>query len=703
MSARQTPFNNHNHDEDALFDYGDLIAGGRMLPPSNELEATLLRVQSALGGSHPGSPAMPHSLKQSIWENIMNEATRPGTPVPTDVWGPWSRNGAPPASPAPGQSARLPTPRMVGTIAAHAVLALLIIFVGFAAWRGIGGYRPSGGDGNPPTVSAVAMQAATPESSETAEVVASPVAPEETLTGCGLSGDIPIVPQLAEGESPLGTTALYLTRNDSTSIEDRRGTLTIGCEGEKRAVLAENVTSAGPGPWPGVVQVSVLPPENDDMLDQSLSYVDIATGAKIEISGNYAYSKQGYLRHEGGNPWIIGPSSDDPATTLIADLRTMEVRPFSEVAGVRITENSTIIVSTPADDGTIAIGSLHTNDGPLPGDLLLLGDSFDDVRWISVPDTLSEITGVSLSPDGQYAAVLSMGEDGMMAMSYRYSLISTSDGAEIAVSEEIERMDDPFVAWVQDGGAIAYLAGSSLQTLAVDGSGLPETVFEAESQLTTLQSTWDSNVVVARTRSDRGADPQSGQTAQDVVYAVNVTTGDVQEFPGIDASASVGWITEAGALVMFQWTDQPFEPVTYTVFDPVTGSQIGEIVDAPSTQVPERMLPTIGAKSVSVSRDGRVEVIALGTQHIYAFTAGSDGLTMQRVESPPGLLSEVFLTASVFLSPDGSMLSLTGEEDEGRTRYLISLDDPNAEWLEIPTTVVDSDPGYVTFTEGVSD
>ena len=63
----------------------------------------------------------------------------------------------------------------------------------------------------------------------------------------------------------------------------------------------------------------------------------------------------------------------------------------------------------------------------------------------------------------------------------------------------------------------------------------------------------------------------------------------------------------------------------------------------------------------------------------------------------------MFLTASVFLSPDGSMLSLTGEEDEGRTRYLISLDDPNAEWLEIPTTVVDSDPGYVTFTEGVSD
>jgi hypothetical protein len=697
MSAIKTSSN--NPDEDALFDFGDLIAGGGTPTPRDELEETVLRVQQALGGSDLF--AMPQSVKTTVWEDIMHATKSASALAPLNPWDALPGEDSPATPSRSRYSASAPHSRAMWTIAANVTLAIIIALPGFAAWKGLGGFGPSGG-GESTAIPAVALQAATPEASQEPAVVASPDAVRETVTDCNLSGDIPIIPQLTEDQSPLTTTSLYLTRNDRTSIEDRQGTLTIGCEGEERVVLAENVTSAGPGPWPGTVSVQILPPDTDDLTQGHGAFVDIASGEMIDsINGNYSYSKQGYLRHEGGNPWIIGPSADDPATTLIADLRTMEIRPFSEAAGVRITENSTIIVSTPADDGTIAIGSLPTNDGPLPGDFLLLGDSFDNVRWISVPDTVQGISGISLSPDGEHAAVLSMGADGMTAMSYRYSLISTADGAEIAVSEEIQRTSDPFVAWVRDGSAVAYLAGSNLQKLAVDGSGVPETVFEAPAQLSTLQTTWDPNVVVARTRGDIGPDGQPVQSAQDVVYSINVETGEVHEFPGMDVSSSISWITDAGALVMFEWLDEPSETVTYTVFDPVSGEQIGDIVDAPTTQVAPRTLPTIGRRSIAVSQDGTVEVIAIGTQHLYAFITGSDGLTMQRVESPAGLLSEMFLTASVFLSPDGSMLSLSGEEDEGRTRYLISLDDPNAEWVEIPATVVDSELGYVTFVEGI--
>jgi hypothetical protein len=385
------------------------------------------------------------------------------------------------------------------------------------------------------------------------------------------------------------------------------------------------------------------------------------------------------------------------------------------VAGVSAPADAPFFVSAPADDGTLAIGFAHPNDGgaaggtlttdgDAPGDLFILGSSFDDARWITVPESLPRISAISLSPDGAHAAVVSMGEGDVVAESYRYGLIDTSDGTEVAASAEIAYEDNPFVAWIQDGGAVAYLAGSTLQTVAIHGTGEPETVFEAADQLHGLQTTWDPNVVVAATHRDHGSDAPADQTARDVVYSVNVETGEVHEFAGIDASKAVGWITDAGALVVYDWDDARPETVTYRIFDPVTGDQIGEIVDAPTVQVAPRTLPTIGPNSVTVSADGGIEVIALGTQQIYAFSAGANGMTMERVASPDGLLSEAFLTANVFLSPDGAMLSLNGEEDEGRTRYLLSLDEPEAEWLAIPNNVVgERGSGLITFVDGVGD
>lgn len=707
MSERHTP-RTHRH-EDSLFDYGDRLAAGQAPPPRDELEATAERVHRALRAPQPSDQGMSADQKAAIWEEIMRSPTIRPFQAPVAPGNGAERHRAPrPAVTSRGPAGR-PQPRPMWTRAANIALVVLVILAGIGVVRGYGGFDGLTGSDGPATMPGTAMHASTPAATVT-EPAAASVGTPAPLTTCALSGDIPIITDLAEDKAPVSGTSLYLVHYDRTSAVPR-GDLKLGCEGKESVVLAENVYSVGQGPWPGTASVWILPPGTDDLAAVRRAYVSLATGAMITFGAetNRRLVSQGPVT---GSPWVIGPSADAPATLVIADLRTMVVRPLSEVAGIPVPADATVLMSQPADDGTIAVGfarsysgdaagdTLMTNTGA-PGNLLLLGTSFDDTRWITLPDSLLRISAVTLSPDGSHAAVVSMGEGDVVAGSYRYGVIDTAGGTLIGASADIAFEVNPFVAWIRNGGAVAYLDGSKLQTLSIDGNGQPETVFEAGVQLNGLQTTWDPNVVVASTTIDRGSDASADQAAKDASFAVNVETGAVHEFAGIDASRAVSWITDAGALVMFDWDDAHPDTVTYRVFDPVTGAQIGTIADAPTVQAAPRTSPTLGPRSIAVSADGRVEVVALGTQQIYVFTAGPNGLTMRRVPSPDGLLSEMFLTANVTLSPDGTLLSLNGEEDEDRVRYLISLDDPNATWLAIPNNVVgERGRGLITFVDG---
>jgi hypothetical protein len=698
-------------DEHAFMDFGEQAATGAGRGPRTELEATFVRVQRAL--RQPGDlPTLPLDLKSQIWEDIMASATP--TPDAHAIPNPW-----PAPARARAAAKRHPAPpfrRMAWSHAANIALAALVILAGLGVWRVFGGDFGSGGGGtdDPTMIPGVAMQPSTPETIEAPAVVPSPVATPAPITACDLSGDIPIIPDLAEDQSPVTTTSLYVVRDDPGF--NYRGDLKLGCEDEDSVTLAENVISVWPGPWPGTVSVAILPPGEEDLTKQLNGYVNILSGEMVTFDkpadDTAAQSVMTYSTD--GSPWVIGPLVDDPSQLAVVDLRTMDARPFSDVAGVPTPGGATLLLSSPSDDGTVAVGLAHSyadggaHGGTLessesaPGDLILLGAPFDDARWITVPDELPRISAVTLSPDGSHAAVVSMGEGDVVADSYVYGVISTVDGSVVGRSADIERQDNPFVTWIQDGKAAVYTAGNEVQTIAIDGTGEPKTVYTADQQMMQLQTTWDPNVIVATTRRDHGSDGPQKPTDRDMVYSVDVATGGVHEFTGMDASASIGWITDAGALVMYQWDDAYRDTLTYQVFDPVTGKQIGEIADAPSVQPRARTLPTIGTSSITVSEDGRVEVIGIGTQHIYAFTVGADGMTMRRVASPDGLLAEMFLTASLTVSPDCTMLSLTGAEDEGRTRHLIALNDPDAEWLVVPNNVVgERGRGMIGFAEGI--
>lgn len=691
MSQRSTPFT--ESEEDALFAFGDAISGGRRAEPRSELEAVALRVHRALRMPAPQQSTMPRALKADIWEEIMQS-----TASTTLGAAPGRRTMEPVARHRPLAT----LPRNAWMAAANLGLVLLIALAGFAAWRAAGdGERPISNPG-------IALQASTPDAA-----TLTPAASGSALSDCDLRGDIPIIPEIAEGQTLPDATYLALVQVDRMKINNPRADLVLGCADEERVLLAENVVTAGPGPWPGVVSLSILPPASDDLATSEQAYLDLATGAMFvaHIARDEARATVGQV---DGSPWLIAAAASDPDVLLITDLRSMESRPFSEVAGVDAPADAPFFLSSPSGVGAIAIGFAHPYEGnalggtllselDAPGDLLLLGDSFADARWLSLPESLPRIGAVSLSPDGAYAAVTSLGEGDVIADSYTYALLDLAGGEVIAASTEIPYDASPFVVWVGGGDAIAYLAGSTVQTLSIAGDGGAESVFDAGSQLSRLQTTWDPNVVVAATAIDRGSD--AGEpTGQDMVYSVNVATGETHEFAGVDASGVVGWITDAGALVMYEWSDTIVDQTTYQVYDPVTGDLIGTIADAPSAQHFDRMRPTLGIRSVGVSADGSVEVIAFGTSQIFAFVRGAEGLQMQRVASPDGMLSSGFLTADLIVSPDGSQLALFGQEDEGRTRYITSLIDPDAGWTVIENTIVaESGSGPVNFVRGLGD
>jgi len=52
------------------------------------------------------------------------------------------------------------------------------------------------------------------------------------------------------------------------------------------------------------------------------------------------------------------------------------------------------------------------------------------------------------------------------------------------------------------------------------------------------------------------------------------------------------------------------------------------------------------------------------------------------------------------MSPDGSWLMLTAADDPSNTRWMLKLDNPDAQWIEVPNSA-ERDPGYISFLPGV--
>lgn len=178
----------------------------------------------------------------------------------------------------------------------------------------------------------------------------------------------------------------------------------------------------------------------------------------------------------------------------------------------------------------------------------------------------------------------------------------------------------------------------------------------------------------------------------------NTVTGEAIEIGGFDASHNTSpWEQDTRFLVMYEPQLEQPGLTDYQVVDAVTGEVIDEIAGVPESTGNG---PGLGWRSVVSTNDGNTEVIAFGSSHIYLMAMVDGTPVVRQIASPPGFSPEANGVVDMFLSPDGSLLSLTLNGDELRTRWLLPLDGETDAWVEVPGAVPGEGPGSIFFVPG---
>lgn len=639
-----------------------------------------------------------------LWETIMARTSSSTAPMP----------GARPRPAAPrghihnaDLRRRRSAQRRPGwqTLANIALVATLLI-VGVGLWRLAGGPGlPGGGDGSRPAPhyamqpgTPAAAVASTPVDNPPSARIAATVAPPAPMTACDLRGDIPIFPDV--DESPWGGTAVLLTTT---------GDLVLACPEEPEpAVLASGVASVTPLEWPGVVGISLAAerPEEEQPGVVSLFTGDVLTFSQPSESDQIA------TRHLAGSPWLVGAAPDDPAHIQIVDLRTMEMRALAEIAGAALPSHGGYLLSASADGGTLALGlsrQAHPAAGEatlvtsgLPGDLLVLDGSLDAPRWITAPDGFAPVVGMSVSPDGEHIA-LHGARGTMQEREHAWSIVRLADGAEVARTAPVTAGPEPREAVWTDAG-LAFIADDALMMLPAEEGATAAAVFKADGPLAALRATADPSIVLV---DQQWGDDLATMVASERVpmfHAVDVTTGEATTFTGVDISHNTDpWPYPERFLVTFEYAMDLGDSITYHAHDAVTGEMIDSLDDVPVTDPHNTGYPMLGPRAVVSSADGGTEVIAFDTQHIYLIQMMDGEARVRQIASPEGLPGDYPMLAYLFLSANGTLLSLTADGDESGTRWLLPLDGELDAWIEVPKTATSVDPAYILFVPGTSD
>jgi len=215
-------------------------------------------------------------------------------------------------------------------------------------------------------------------------------------------------------------------------------------------------------------------------------------------------------------------------------------------------------------------------------------------------------------------------------------------------------------------------------------------------------------VLVTRMQAEEVA-TETPELVQPLMYSVNTRTGESIEIEGVDVSHNVSpWLADTRFLVVAEthpaWMDDT-SSITVRVVDAVTGETLDEIPDI--SYVHEPGGPSMGPHGVVSTADGHVEVVAFNVSQILAMESGPNGATTRLLPSPR-LESDAYGgILTLWLSDDGTRLSLSIDGDETGTRYLIDLTDPEAEWLPVPVQPGSVQPGYgpanIGFVPGTGD
>jgi hypothetical protein len=641
-----------------------------------------------------------------LWETIMERAGAPSaTPGVTTTTNPWvaqptskrSRASRPTHVAARQRAMRRQQFRNMAATIGHDIA---IALAGFGVWRlsGTPGL-PGGGEGSLPATN-FAMQAATPggtpASMEVPAVTASVATPAPT-TACDFSQDIPIFDGV--DTSPWDGTAVLLTTD---------GDIVLTCPEEPEDTVLATTSKYGyvaPTWWPG----TVLVPSYGEKPDEARTrVVSLFTGEVVEFgfpSENIALGTQG----APDSPWLVGPAPGDTGDLQILDLRTMQTRRLSEIAGTSLPGFGNYLVSSDGAGATLILGlqSQPTTEGngtlvtgsDLPGDLLVLDGSLDAATWISVPGDFPPVVDVDVAPDGGHIALHGVTDQMSQDREDVYSIVRLRDGKEIERSSPLtDALETGEGVWLQRGKAFAYIDGNALMILPL-ASDMPEqSVFEADGPLSQLRATVDESTVRVRQTGPEELATMAAGGQSPRLYTVNTATRQATMFPGIDISDNVGWETPPDRfLVTFEYQPDPGETITYGVIDAVTGETVGTLDNVPVYDPHSSGYPFLGRASVAESPDGSADIIAFDSQHTYLMQLRDGKYRIEQIAPPEGILAETPMTLSMYFSPSGDLVSMSGEGDESGTTYVLDVTGDSLKWQPIAATW---EGGYLPFVPG---
>ena len=260
--------------------------------------------------------------------------------------------------------------------------------------------------------------------------------------------------------------------------------------------------------------------------------------------------------------------------------------------------------------------------------------------------------------------------------------------------------------WVQGGKALAYTNHTSLMLLSTAPGAKPKTLLQNDAALVELGTTYDPDVVIVNRVQAEEVATETPPLVQPRIYSVDTVSGEVIEIDGVDVSHNVSpWEPDTRFLVMGDTYIQHMdaETATFQVVDSVTGKVLDELTDVQISQDPNG--PMMGLRSVASTSDGSTEVIGFGASQTYLLREANGDLDIRQLPSPNPDIPSYVGSAPLWLSNDGAQLSLTIDNDETGTLYLIDLADPNAAWLDVSSPTIE--PGYgpspIFFVPGTGD
>lgn len=615
----------------------------------------------------------PPALHGHVPRRTTNRATGPqevtmqATAIPATP--PISHRTRERSKPAITPATRFPFPGI-----ANAAVVVLLILAGFGSWRVFEGGMIGGGDGPVP---AVRHHAQAPLA--TAEPGKAPLA-------CDFSEEVPVYNGV--DEPPSNGTVIYVT----TSHE-----LMIRCDEEPEDVLlAQDVDSASPTGWPGVLLVAGSGSGN--ALPKHL-LLNLLASESVEFTfTNPGMTKVGDWGFTSRSPFIATAVAGKPSVWMLTDQRSMESRTLSDLGRVEWPRNASIYISHNGQEGTYAIavhdrarapitGSVLSQPEGFPGEILLISGSLNNVSWIDIPDDIVAPISLEISPDGRHVAALGL-SDPETPERATISVLRTSDGAEVARTDTFDYDELPNTFWVNDGEALVYPQSGAVMMLEAEEGSAPQLLLESGDRLFALSATYDADIV---TISESSAPETGWKGESDRVHAINTRTGSVKTFEGqVWRPGAIGvnaWHVQS---VLILIDPEEGESGTTRVIDPSTGDELLRVpyVPAEDDAAPGTYRNAFPADTLAVSADRGTTAFTIRDQRILIVAnVSAEGAMAREVPFPEFTSPERAWSAQVHVSPGGSTVQFTAYTDQMNMQWTLDLTDPDATWQKIPEDV----------------